>query len=121
MCEEKISKFRNICKNCHACQNFLVYSRYVRKHVFFSFLKIRQKPTSPAICHDMMRNNESISRSLRLLDTCDGPWNFDSNGLFRLCFIDSIVSIVVIFFSGVYRWKAKIFTFIKYILLWGYF
>ncbi len=34
------------------------YSRYIRKHVFL-FLKIRGKPTSPA-----MRNNEFISRSL---------------------------------------------------------
>ncbi len=45
-------------QNCLACQNFLFYSRYVRKHVFL-FLKIRRKPTSPA-----MRNNEFISLSL---------------------------------------------------------
>ncbi len=39
-------------------QNFLFYSRCVRKHVFL-FLKFRQKPTSPA-----MRNNEFNSRGL---------------------------------------------------------
>ncbi len=45
-------------RNCCACQNFLLYSRYFRKHVFL-FLKISRKPTSPSL-----ENNEFISRSL---------------------------------------------------------
>ena len=31
-------KFKNLqeLQNCHACQNLLFYSKYVRKHVFYS-------------------------------------------------------------------------------------
>ena len=56
---DQIARYLQKLQNCHACQNFLFYSRCVRKHVFL-FLKIRQKPTSPA-----MRNNEFNSRGLK--------------------------------------------------------
>ncbi len=47
MCAEKNPKFHNICKNCQIGMHAKI------------FLKIRRKPTSPA-----MRNNKFNSRSL---------------------------------------------------------
>ena len=59
--EKKSQILRYVWKvqNCHACQKFLIYSRFVRKRVFL-FLKIRRKPTSP-----VMRNNEFKGTSIR--------------------------------------------------------
>ncbi len=52
ICVQKKSQILRYLQNCHAWQNFLFHSSYVRKHVFL-FLKMRWKSTSPAI-----RNNK---------------------------------------------------------------